>query len=107
MTPVKNNGPDRHGQAASLPVVEATVTVLGELGLHARPAAKIARSAQQFSAEVLLFHGEYEADATSILDILSLSAVKGSRIVVRCKGPDAEAALFAISRLVSGGQEER
>ena len=89
------------------PVAEATVTVLGELGLHARPAAKLARAARQFSSEVMLLLGEHEADATSILDILSLSAVKGSRVLIRCTGQDAGAALIAVSRLVAGGQEER
>lgn len=88
----------------AVPLYEATVTVLPELGLHARPAARLAKAAQQFAAEIRFIARTGEADAKSILDILSLAATKGTEIVVRCTGEDAEEALRAFQELFSGMQ---
>ncbi len=69
------------------------------LGLHARPAALVARTAQQFTANVRLEADNRHVDAKSILDILSLAARKGTTLTVRGKGDDAENCLKSIARL--------
>lgn len=79
--------------------IEVPVRVLDELGLHARPAAKLAQAALQFEAEIQLLTSDASADAKSILDILSLSATKGTNVTIRCTGPDATEAAKAISTL--------
>ena len=45
-----------------------------------------------------------QADGRSVLDLLLLAATPGSEIVVRASGPDAEAAVKEISRLVQNEQ---
>lgn len=79
---------------------EATVVITNELGLHARPAALVARTAQQFAADVTLCADDRRVDAKSILDILSLAAGKGTSLTVRCKGDDAEDCIKTIADLV-------
>ena len=84
--------------------IEFVVQVQDELGLHARPAARLARIAQSFVSEVSLsLAGEEDvadrADAKSILDILSLCAPKGASLVLRCTGPDAGQAAEALTHL--------
>lgn len=78
---------------------EERVLVVNELGLHARPAAKIAQVAQSFEAEVALRAGDAEVDAKSILDILTLSAAKGAEVQVTAAGQDAPKAVRAICAL--------
>ena len=79
---------------------ETTVIITNELGLHARPAALVARTAQQFAANVTLEADHKQVDAKSILDILSLAAGKGTALTVRGKGDDAEDCIKTIAGLV-------
>lgn len=94
---------DSTGDAArhTLPMVEITVFVQDELGLHARPAARVTRVAQDFEAEVTLIHGTMQADAKSILDILSLAVPRGATLKILCSGRDASDAAEALGNLFS------
>ncbi len=78
---------------------ETTVVITNELGLHARPAALVARTAQQFTASVILEADNRQVDAKSILDILSLAACKGTTLTVRGNGDDAQDCVTSIARL--------
>jgi phosphocarrier protein len=80
-------------------IFSATVTVLDYFGLHARPAASLARAAQSFKAEISLCAGERTADAKSMLEILSLAAARDTRLLLQCRGADAGAAGEALVRL--------
>ncbi|CAK7042685.1 MAG: hypothetical protein DELT_02894 [Desulfovibrio sp.] len=79
---------------------ETTVTITNELGLHARPAAMVAQTAQKYSAEAHFILSDQQANAKSILDILSLAACKGTALKLRCKGRDAEPCAREIAELV-------
>lgn len=77
----------------------AEVCVRNELGLHARPAAKLAQAAQKFESEITLVANEQEVDAKSILDILTLAAPQGCGLTLRASGHDAAEALESITEL--------
>lgn len=79
---------------------QATFTILNELGLHARPAMLLVQSVSRLSCEVYIEKDGLEADAKSIMGVLTLAAEQGSRITVRAEGPDAEKAIHAIGKLV-------
>lgn len=78
----------------------ATFTILNELGLHARPAMLLVQSISRMNCEVLIEKGDLQADAKSIMGVLTLAAEHGSQIIVRAEGPDAISALQAIGKLV-------
>lgn len=73
------------------------VCVLNEQGLHARPAARLAQTAQNFGAEIAISMGSQTVDAKSILDILTLAAGHGANLELRAKGADARQALDALA----------
>ena len=50
--------------------------------MHARPASKIAQIAESAESDVWISVNSNKVDATSIIDILTLCAVKGTQIVV-------------------------
>jgi phosphocarrier protein len=79
--------------------VTRPICVLNEMGLHARPAAKLAQEAQKFAADIFLRQGEQEVDAKSILDILSLAAGSGCTLEVKARGDDAPKAVDHIEML--------
>jgi len=64
-------------------------------GLHARPAAKLAKTAQHYRSSIKLVTNAGEADCKSILDILSLAMPAESDFTVFASGPDAREAVTA------------
>ncbi len=82
------------------------VTVLSPLGLHARPAARIAEAVQDFKATLFVECGKNRADAKSMLDMLTLGAVAGSELFFYAQGEDAEACLLCVAQLFFTGFKE-
>ena len=79
---------------------ELTLTILNELGLHARAATLFVQEASKHQAEVFVVKDGREVSGKSIMGILTLVASKGTQIHVRAEGIDAEAALLGLSSLV-------
>jgi phosphocarrier protein len=69
------------------------------LGLHARAAAQIVKSANAFSSRITLAKDGLEVDGKSIMGIMMLAAAKGSSVVVQVEGTDEDAALAEMERL--------
>jgi phosphocarrier protein len=71
-------------------------------GLHARASAKFVTLATQYDAVVTVSKDGSDVLGTSIMGLMMLAAAPGDHIEVRAEGADAEAALTALSELVSG-----
>jgi len=86
-------------------MTERRVTVVNRLGLHARAAAKLVRTAGAFRSSVRLVRadGGGAADAKSILSVLVLAASRGTGLKVTAEGADERAALDAVRALISSG----
>lgn len=81
-------------------VADRELVVLLDQGLHARPAARFVETAAKFKSNITVTCGARSASAKSILGVLGLGARKGSTIRIHAEGPDAEAAVEALSILV-------
>ena len=79
--------------------VEKELWVENRLGLHARPAAKIATTARQFDAEIILEKEGLEVNAQDLLDVLALDCPQGTRLVLRTRGPEAREAATSVTSL--------
>ena len=79
---------------------EITLTVHHKVGLHARPAAQFVRTAKQINSDVKVTHGEREANAKSILGVLTLGANQGAVVTICAEGDDADQALAALEALI-------
>jgi phosphotransferase system HPr (HPr) family protein len=82
------------------------ITIINELGLHARAAAKIAALAQKAESKIWLLKNEQKADASSILDVLTLECPKGTKIMVSADENSDIEILDSIVKLVQRGFEE-
>ena len=80
---------------------EAMVTIVNELGLHARAATTFVQTASKYDAEVIVAKDGREVNGKSIMGILTLVAAKGSEICIRAEGREARQALAALSALVA------
>ena len=87
--------------------MEIEVKILNRLGLHARPAALIARCAAKFESAVSLTPPDGSpADAKSILSLLMLGAPCGSVLTLQAEGCDAEEAAAAVAGLFENKFDE-
>lgn len=86
-------------------MVERKVTVIGQLGLHARAAAKLVRVASRFTSTVVLEREDsgQSADAKSILSVLMLAASRGTILRATAQGADEREALEALGILFAAG----
>jgi phosphotransferase system HPr (HPr) family protein len=78
-------------------------TIKNELGLHARSAAQIARLAGNSSGIIWLKKDDKKADASSIIDILTLECEKGTEITIIIEDLADIKILDAIADLVDKG----
>ena len=85
------------------PELSREVAIVNELGLHARSAAQIAALANRSTASVWIQKGNEKADASSIVDILTLACEKGSKITISIENKADFNILEAITELVEGG----
>jgi len=81
-------------------------TIVNRLGLHARAAAQLVQTANQFSSEVTLQKDDVEVNGKSIMGILLLAAPKGTDISVVVEGADEEQAMMVIADLIEDGVGE-
>ncbi len=87
-------------------MVRREVRITDELGLHARPAAQVAKLARKYRARVFLKKGKQTAEASSILDVLALACSKGTVLEILGEGEDAQEAVEALAKLLGGEADE-
>ena len=86
-------------------IIERSVLVRLEHGIHARPAASLAAAVKSLTADVSVVFGPRKANAKSPVGLMSLGVRKGDQIVIQASGADAEAAMVALERAIAGGAE--
>lgn len=92
--------------ARAAETVRRRVEIVNERGLHARAAAKFAKTAGAFKARIMVTKGEYTVSALSIMGLMMLAAAPGSALDIEATGPDAAAAVAALAALVANRFEE-
>ncbi|HXG71020.1 MAG TPA: HPr family phosphocarrier protein [Gemmatimonadaceae bacterium] len=80
---------------------ERQVTILNKLGIHARPAAEIVKTAVKFKSNITIVRDDLEVNAKSIMGVMMLAAECGATITLRAEGVDADAALAAIAAVIA------
>ncbi|TLP72644.1 phosphoenolpyruvate--protein phosphotransferase [Pseudomonas nitroreducens] len=75
-------------------------------GLHARPAALLRKTAQEFSSRAELCFGERSASVDSLVGIMGLGVAEQDEVEVICRGQDSEAALHALLKTLGNADGE-
>ena len=86
-------------------MLESKIKVINPLGLHARAAAQLVRLAGKFKSRIKLkrVDNNVNADAKSILSILTLAASKGTYLKIIVEGKDEREALQAVEEMFANG----
>jgi phosphotransferase system enzyme I (PtsI) len=87
--------------------LECQCSILNVDGLHARPATRFAKTANQFTSEIKVSAKHKEANGKSVIELLTLGAERGTDIRITATGPDAHEALRALESLVTSHFDEQ
>ncbi len=82
-------------------MISRTATIGSSVGLHARPAAIFTQAAGEYDYDITIsFDGE-EADAASILEVMTLGAKHGDEVTLSSDEDEAAEALDALAELLA------
>jgi len=87
-------------------MLEQTLVIQNQSGLHARPAAVLVQQAGRYTCSVKIRKAEKTVDAKSILGVLSLAVSKDQEITVITDGDDEKEAMEGILDAIRGGLGE-
>lgn len=85
-------------------MVEASVVIHHEVGLHARPAATFVKTVSGFASDVTianLTRGGDPVNAKSIVSVFKIAVAKDHEVKLVADGPDEQEAIDAILALVA------
>src|SRR5881628_3603912 len=86
--------------------IEKEIPIVNRLGLHARPAAMFVRIASRYRSEIWVAKEGEEVNGKSIMGLMMLAAGQGSKLRIRCEGPDAAKAMEELEALIKAGFNE-
>jgi phosphocarrier protein len=81
-------------------VVEVTVKISNELGLHARPAALLVKKAAKYKSDIFLKKDDVEVNGKSIMSVMMLAVESGTKVKIRAVGEDENEAVQDLKRLI-------
>jgi phosphocarrier protein len=84
-------------------MIKKEVLIVNELGLHARPAAKLVRLAAQYKSNVFLVYANNRINAKSIMGVMMLAVEKGARLRIEVEGEDENQLMEDLTKLISEG----
>ncbi len=89
-------------------MLQRTLTITSDPGIHLRAAAIFVREAGRFKSSIWVMKDGIEVNGKSILGLVSLVAERGSSITIKVDGEDEEEALTSLAYLVENrfGEEE-
>ena len=87
-------------------MTEKVLTVKNRAGIHARPAALIAQTANKFSSEILIEKDSAAINAKSIMGVITMAAGYNTVLTLKADGADEKQAVEAIFQLFESKFEE-
>ena len=91
---------NRRSSANAGQKIEKEIVIINRLGLHARPAAMFVRIASRFRSEVWVEKEGEQINGKSIMGLMMLAAGQGSKLTIRCEGPDADKVMEELEALI-------
>ena len=91
---------NRRSSANAGQKIEKEIMIINRLGLHARPAAMFVRIATRYRSEVWVEKEGEQINGKSIMGLMMLAAGQGSKLLIRCEGPDADKVMEELEELI-------
>lgn len=82
-------------------MLQKDTTIVNKLGLHARASAKLTQLAGSFQSEIWMSRNGRRINAKSIMGVMMLAAGIGATVLIETEGPDEQAAMDALLKLIA------
>ncbi len=69
-----------------------TYVIADKVGIHARPAGVVVKTAQKYQSVIMIQRGEDQADMKKLMEVMSLGVKCGQEVTVTVEGADEEEA---------------
>ena len=87
-------------------MVSKKLIIEDELGLHMRPASRLAQMAAGYDSKVTVKFNGKDFDCKSVMLLMTALIKYKSEIELVCEGPDEEKALAELSEFIESGMGE-
>lgn len=87
-------------------MLKKDVTIINNIGLHARPATFFIQKANSYKSSVWIEKDDRKVNAKSLLGVLSLGIAKGMTVTLIADGADEDSAINGLVELVLKGFAE-
>ena len=84
-------------------MIRRRVTIVNNLGLHARAAAKFVQLASAYRSDISLVDNDHKVNGKSIMGLMMLAAAQGTTLELRVSGDDEREAVAALIKLIDSG----
>ena len=84
-------------------MITRDVTIVNEVGLHARPATFFIQKANSYKSSLWIEKDDRRVNAKSLLGVLSMGIVKGTVITIIADGVDEAEAVAGLENLITTG----
>ena len=81
-------------------MISSEITIQNRLGLHARPASKLVKTAASGKSEVFLIRDDQRVNCRSILGVMLLAAEFGSKVRIEVNGEDEQEVMKSLTELI-------
>jgi phosphocarrier protein HPr len=81
-------------------MVQKTITITDNTGIHARPATLLVNKAGSFNSDLTIEYKGKSVNLKSIMGVMSLGIPKDAEITIKAEGPDEQEAIDAIYTLI-------
>ena len=84
-------------------MITRDVTIVNDVGLHARPATFFIQKANSYKASLWIEKEDRRVNAKSLLGVLSMGIVKGTKVTIIADGVDEAEAVAGLETLIVSG----
>jgi len=81
-------------------MITKNLPIVNKLGLHARAASHLVKTASDFKSLITVEKSGASANAKSIMGLMLLAAAKGNIVTITASGEDEIAAMSAVEALI-------
>ena len=81
-------------------VIEYEMVIKNQRGFHLRPLAEFVKTVEKFLAEITVTKDSASVNGKSIVGLMLLEAARGTKLIIRAEGDDANEAVDAIQTLI-------
>lgn len=80
---------------------EFNYVIKDEIGIHARPAGMLAKTAKSFTSKITLTANGKTVEATKLMAVMGLGVKQGAEVIIQADGADEDVAIAKMEEFMN------